>query len=119
MAVNINILITGSMGLVPPPRAETRIWWSDDSYSDFSKTGELVQNDIDNWADGTHLLREAVSVEIGSNVTSISNNLFQSCSGITSITIPDGVTNIGSGAFDGCSGLTSVTIPNSVTSIGS
>ena len=34
------------------------------------------------------------------------------------VTIPDGVTSIGEEAFDGCSGLTSVTIPDSVTSIG-
>ena len=118
MAVNINTLITGSMGLVPPPRAETRIWWSDGNYSDFSKSGELTKNDIDSWADGEHLLQEAVSIEIGSNVTSISNSLFQSCSGITSVTIPDSVTIIGKQAFNNCSGLMSMTIPNSVTSIG-
>ena len=35
-----------------------------------------------------------------------------------SITIPNSVTSIGEEAFRGCTGLTSVTIPNSVTSIG-
>ena len=52
-------------------------------------------------------------------VTSIRNDAFDSCSGLTSIVIPNGVTSIGERAFRGCSGLTSVTIPNSVTSIGS
>ena len=55
---------------------------------------------------------------IPSNVTSIGNDAFGVCSGLTSITIPNSVTSIGSEAFRYCSGLTSVTIPNSVTSIG-
>ena len=37
---------------------------------------------------------------------------------ITNLIIPNSVTSIGEEAFYGCSGLTSVTIPNSVTSIG-
>ncbi len=52
------------------------------------------------------------------SVTSIGNQAFAYCSGLTSVTIPNSVTRIGEDAFSGCSGLTSVTIPNSVTSIG-
>ena len=55
---------------------------------------------------------------IPEGVTSIGNEAFYYCTGLTSITIPEGVTSIGSSAFDGCSGLTSITIPSSVTSIG-
>ena len=51
------------------------------------------------------------------SVTSIGDNAFRDCSGLTSVTIPNSVTSIGDGAFAFCSGLTSVTIPNSVTSI--
>ena len=52
------------------------------------------------------------------SVTSIGNDAFENCSGLTSVTIPNSVTSIDSWAFWECSGLTSVTIPNSVTSIG-
>ena len=85
-------------------------------------------------------IKTLVSVEIGTNVTSIVSSAFSGCTGLTSITIPssvtsierdafrnctglkeikmlDGVTSIGSSAFSGCTGLTSVTIPSSVTNI--
>ena len=58
------------------------------------------------------------SVSIPNSVTSIGNSAFYNCSGLTSMTIGDSVTSIGEDAFKNCSGLTSVTIPNSVTSIG-
>ncbi|MCL2230251.1 MAG: leucine-rich repeat domain-containing protein [Treponema sp.] len=63
-----------------------------------------------------HLLK---IVNISSAVTSIGDEAFFGCTGLTSITIPNSVTSIGSSAFFGCTGLTSITIPNSVTSIGS
>ena len=54
----------------------------------------------------------------GLPVTSIGEDTFRGCSGLTSVSIPESVTSIGDGAFSGCSGLTSVSIPESVTSIG-
>ncbi|MFY9189560.1 MAG: S-layer homology domain-containing protein, partial [bacterium] len=51
-------------------------------------------------------------------VTTIGDEAFYECTGLTSITIPNSVTSIGTDAFSGCTGLTSITIPNSVTSIG-
>ncbi|MBE6619272.1 MAG: leucine-rich repeat domain-containing protein [Ruminococcaceae bacterium] len=58
------------------------------------------------------------SITIGNNVTSVGKSAFSGCSGLTSITIPNSVTSIGRYAFYDCRGLTSITIPNSVTSIG-
>jgi ELWxxDGT repeat protein len=52
-------------------------------------------------------------------VTSISNNAFAYCVGLTSVTIPSSVTSIGNNAFSGSTSLSAVTIPNSVSSIGS
>ena len=62
--------------------------------------------------------KEITSIEIPSNVTTLSNYVFQGCSGLTSLTLPAGITEIGKGAFDYCSGLTSLNLPAGITEIG-
>ena len=51
-------------------------------------------------------------------VTSMAENAFSGCTGLTSITIPGSVTSVDTEAFSGCTGLTSVTIGNGATNIG-
>ena len=51
-----------------------------------------------------------VVISNSSGVTSMGNDAFSGCSGLTNITIPDSVTSIGDYAFHGCSSLTSITI---------
>ena len=68
---------------------------------------------------GKVVIPESVEHEgVAYSVTSIGEEAFRECSGLTSVTIPNSVESIGYRAFHSCSGLTSVTIPNSVTSIG-
>ena len=52
------------------------------------------------------------------SVTSIGENAFYHCDGLTSVTIPNSIFSIGRNAFENCTGMTSVSISNSVTSIG-
>ncbi|MBR3855139.1 MAG: leucine-rich repeat domain-containing protein, partial [Bacteroidaceae bacterium] len=47
---------------------------------------------------------------IPEGVTSIGNDAFYDCDGLTSIEIPSSVTSIGNGAFSNCSGLTSIVV---------
>ena len=52
------------------------------------------------------------------SVTSIGDNAFWGCSGLTSVTIGNSVTSIGDYAFYDCTGLHSLTIGTGVSSIG-
>ena len=57
------------------------------------------------------------STVIPNSVTTIGNQAFCECTGLTNITIPNSVTTIGEMAFSGCYGLTEVIISNSVKTI--
>ena len=90
----------------------------DGVYYDISGTTATVTSG-DNKYSGDIVIPESITYNNSKySVTSIGNNAFWGCSGLTSVTIPNSVTSIGDKAFYYCKGLTSVTIPNSVTSIG-
>lgn len=57
-------------------------------------------------------------VTLMDGMTSIGDDAFHGCAGLSSIIIPQSVNSIGGMAFYGCTGLTSITIPEGVTYIG-
>ena len=88
------------------------------SYSIYQKsdgTKYAVITDCDESAEGAIEIPKEIK---GIVVTSIGEDAFCGCRGLTSITILEGVTSIGDTAFLWCSGLTGITIPASVMSIG-
>jgi len=88
-----------------------------DGNTNFSSEGGVLFN-----KDKTELIKfpegKTGDYSIPSQVTSIGENAFNSCLGLTSVTIPDSVTDIGSSAFYNCTGIKSIKIPASVTKIG-
>ena len=63
------------------------------------------------------LILGCMSTVIPNTVSTIGDDAFEYCTGLSSVTIPNSVTCIGGGAFHNCTGLTGITIPNSVTII--
>ena len=79
-----------------------------------------IRKDPGNFVSGELVIPSvAKDGDVEYSVSSIGDNAFSDCSGLTSVTLPNSVTSIGENAFSECSGLTSVTISNSVTEIDS
>lgn len=58
------------------------------------------------------------TINLPDSLTSIEGYAFVYCNSLTSISLPDSLTSIGSSAFQGCSSLTTINLPDSLTSIG-
>lgn len=84
----VTLQVEGAVGFADSPNGSCLLRYSSGS----NARNRVYQNAIQ-------------KVEIGSGVTSIGNNAFQSCYSLASITIPDGVTSIGAFAFDACYGM--------------
>ncbi len=83
------------------------------------KIAEVSRKSIMRGYSGDIVIPSTIEYEgVVCDVTSIGENAFMNCDGLTSITIPNSVTTIGEFAFCGCYSIRSITIPNSVTSIG-
>lgn len=98
----IKLTVTGSMGFYGASSANSAGLLSCSSSSD--KRNIYYKNCIQ-------------KIEIGENITTISNYTFNSYCGLKYITICNEVTNFGTGIFDGCYSLISAIIPINITNI--
>ena len=57
------------------------------------------------------------SLTIGSNPTTIGQEMFTNCTKLTTLVIPSNISSIETSAFEGCSGLTSLVIQSNILSI--
>ena len=79
----------------------------------------VVINDYRNHPAPWYSQRDSIKkISIDYGVTSIGNDAFCGCTGLSSINIPSSVTTIGNYSFYYCENLVNINIPNSVTSIG-
>ena len=91
----------------------------DGIYYDISGTTAIVTSG-DNKYSGDIVIPESITYNASKYpVTSIGDNAFYDCSGLTSVTIPNSVTSIGYKAFFKCSALTgTITLNAAITNIG-
>ena len=87
----------------------------------YNPNGDLIMSDDDSMTtiseDAFKGCTGLTSVIIGNSVTAIERTAFEYCSNLTSVTIPDSVTTIGHSAFYDCTSLASVNIGNGVKTI--
>ena len=65
--------------------------------------------------DSSAWIKEPQTVELGSEVTSIKDQTFRGCAGLTNVTISKSVTSVGSYVFYECGSLTSIVVDGRTT----
>lgn len=106
---------------IVPPQKTTVTYTEASGLSDWSGhiSGEIAGIDSNPTSQIPNIMY-AETISLGDFVTSIGNQAFYQCGGLTTVTISSNVSSIGTQAFYQCYNLTgNLTIPNSVTSIGS
>lgn len=79
------------------------------------------QTGMDEWVQNGRTQENLPAVKnvlLQGDVTEITDNAFNGCGNLESVTIPDSVTNIGNSAFAGAASLSGVTLPPNLQGIG-
>lgn len=95
--------------------------WTFDTESGLLKiegSGEMENYELYGPLPWSSYKTQICQINLPDGLTSLGDNAFYGCTGLTSIAIPNTVTNIGNGTFRACTGFTTVIIPNSVTRVG-
>ena len=98
--ITINNLIGGDITITTKPVAnpKTKITFTDGTSQEYDWSGEIniqILNNAGLLGSYNKWIKEPQTVEIGTKVTSIGNDIFSDCTRLTSVTIPDSVTSIG------------------------
>ena len=106
---DVNI-VTGASTLITfaDGTSQKYSWSGEISITTMSKAGLYSTN-------GSAWIKEPQTVEIGSEVTSIKDQTFRGCAGLTNVTISKSVTSVGSYVFYECSLLTSIVVDGRTT----
>ena len=85
----------------PAASPKTKITFADGTSQEYDWSGKINYKTMTGagLAENNAWIKQPQTVEIGTNVTSIGNYVFEDCKSLTSVTIPDSVTSIGDYAF--------------------
>ena len=107
---------SGETSIIESGQCGENVYWKlyDNGVLSVSGTGAMYDYDDEDYSFSDYSITDII---IGDGVTTVGDNIFNSCNSVKSIIIPDGVTKIGEAAFGFCIRLKRVIIPDSVESI--
>lgn len=96
------------------------IWSFDEELSELkvSGTGAMSNYSAASPAPWDEFRTDIQKITVEDGVTTIGNDTFTGCKGVTDVSLPDSLTKIGDSAFRDCTGLNEITIPDAVKSLG-
>ena len=92
--------------------------WDANSDGELSYAEAASVTDLSNYFQYNSSITSFDELQYFIGLSTIGDNAFYNCYGLTSIVLPNALTSIGNYALYGCYGLTSVVLPSSLTSIG-